>query len=110
MIMTDYFIPHMGRAPSGESRLYYRFLNTMIKEALTTTVMPLRVSSISGARIIKTMQYTVDAIYLDSAHEYGETWFELMLFWEVLKPGGVLFGDGKRGFLPGNRKQVTGLV
>ena len=59
------------------------------------------------------VQYTVDAIYLDSAHEFGETFFELMLFWEVLKPGGVLFGDGKRGGVLANatgNKPGTGLL
>ena len=56
MILLENFIPHMGRSPSGESRLYYRFLDTMIKASLTTTVLPLRVSSITGARIVKTME------------------------------------------------------
>jgi hypothetical protein len=32
-------------------------------------------------------------IYLDSAHEQGETLIELALYWNILQPGGVLFGD-----------------
>lgn len=47
---------------------------------------------------MRTLEYNVDAIYLDSAHEYGETFLELMMYWEVLKPGGVLFGDDYHGF------------
>ena len=32
-------------------------------------------------------------IYLDSAHEQGETLIELALYWNILQPGGILFGD-----------------
>ena len=34
-----------------------------------------------------------EVIYLDSAHEAGETLLELQLAWSILAPGGVLFGD-----------------
>jgi len=32
-------------------------------------------------------------IYLDIAHEEHETLIELQLAWDILSPGGVLFGD-----------------
>lgn len=37
--------------------------------------------------------YRVDMVYVDSAHESGETAVELSLYYQLLKPGGVLMGD-----------------
>ncbi len=34
-----------------------------------------------------------DVVYLDSAHEEGETLVELRTAWRITRPGGVLFGD-----------------
>ena len=48
------------------------------------TVIPLRVSSIVGARMLKVLNYEIDFVYVDSAHEAGETFMELMLYHDVL--------------------------
>lgn len=61
-------------------------------------VVPLRVSSIVGARMLKVLNYEIDFVYVDSAHEAGETFMELMLFHDVLKSKGILFGDDYHGF------------
>ena len=34
-----------------------------------------------------------DVLYLDSAHELGETFVELMFWYQVLQPGSLLVGD-----------------
>lgn len=81
MILNRNFASPMARTPQGDSRLYARFLNRMVAEGLVDTVLPLRLSSITGARLVRTLEYNVDAIYLDSAHEYGETFLELMMYW-----------------------------
>ena len=51
----------------GHSHLYERFLNRMIKESLTDTVLPVRTTAPVGARMMGVLNYTVDAIYLDAA-------------------------------------------
>jgi len=93
MVLLERFDGIMARTPQGESRIYARFLQTIKDAGLVTTVLPIRLSSITVARLVHTLQYIVDVIYLDSAHEYGETYIELILYWELLKPGGVIFGD-----------------
>ena len=56
----------------GHSHLYERFLNRMVKEGLTGTVLPVRTTAPVGARIMGVLNYTVDAIYLDAAQvQYG---------------------------------------
>ena len=89
----DMFVAGMARRKQGDARIYERFLGAVVDAGVADFVVPLRLSSVTGARLVYAMQYTVDVIYLDSAHEFGETFVELSMYWETLKPGGVLMGD-----------------
>lgn len=51
----------------GQSKVYERFMNHMVQHDLTDTVIPLRAGSITAARMLYFLNYTVDAIYLDNA-------------------------------------------
>ena len=82
----------------GNPKLYDLFMSNIKKNGLTNTVIPLRISSTIGARMLKVLNYEIDFIYIDSAHEAGETFMELMLYHDILKPGGILFGDDYNGF------------
>ena len=77
----------------GNPKLYDYFILNMMSNNLTDTVIPLRVSSIVGARMLKVLNYEIDFVYVDSAHEAGETFMELMLYHDVLKNKGIIFGD-----------------
>jgi hypothetical protein len=82
----------------GNPKLYDLFMQNMIRNNLTNSVIPLRVSSVVGARMLKVLNYEIDFVYIDSAHEAGETFMELMLYHDVVKKGGVIFGDDYHGF------------
>eukprot|EP00971_Amphidinium_carterae_P053051 1044962-Amphidinium_carterae.1 len=56
-------------------------------------ILPLHATSIVGGRWLEETGYQPDLIFLDSAHEEHETFLEVSLFFRVLAPGGVLFGD-----------------
>lgn len=56
-------------------------------------ILPFHATSVVGARWLDQMGYTPDLIFLDSAHEEHETFLEIALFFKVLLPGGILFGD-----------------
>lgn len=97
MWLMDRFHTQMGK-DDGNPKIYDYFMKRMIEEDLTDTVIPFRVSSIVGARALKVLKYKIDFVYLDSAHEAGETFMELMLYHDLLASGGVLFGDDYHGF------------
>ena len=46
-----------------------------------------------GARLLATLNWIVDVVYLDSAHEIGETFADLSLYFQLIRKGGVLIGD-----------------
>jgi hypothetical protein len=50
-----------------QAHIYQRFLNRIVTNDLTKHVLPLRTQSITGARMLHFLNYTVDAIYLDGA-------------------------------------------
>eukprot|EP00927_Polykrikos_kofoidii_P013421 TRINITY_DN15852_c0_g1_i2.p1 TRINITY_DN15852_c0_g1~~TRINITY_DN15852_c0_g1_i2.p1 ORF type:complete len:310 (+),score=44.64 TRINITY_DN15852_c0_g1_i2:294-1223(+) len=56
-------------------------------------IIPFVTTSTVGARWLDAMGYTPDIIFLDSAHEEHETFMEIALYYRVLLPGGILFGD-----------------
>jgi predicted O-methyltransferase YrrM len=92
MWLLDEFNNHMLKQ-DGHPKLYDRFMHNIIDWDLTKNVTPLQVSSIVGARMLKVLNFSIDVIYLDSAHEAGETFMELCLYYELLNEGGVIFGD-----------------
>lgn len=83
----------------GHSRIYETFLANVRSKGHQDIVMPLRLSSISGMRLIRQMQRDArievvpQVIYLDSAHEEGETLLEVRTAWSLLPSPGILLGD-----------------
>lgn len=91
MILQNF--SHMSPRKNGYPAIYTRFLQQVVRSGLEKTILPLPMTAISGARLAKTLNLKVDVVYLDSAHEFGETFFELHLFWDLLLSGGILVGD-----------------
>ena len=48
-----------------------------------------------------------DAIYLDASHEYESVVADLVAYWRVLRPGGVLIGDDFDSSWPGVVRAVN---
>lgn len=75
-----------------------QFLNNIISTNNTENIFPFVISSIVGLksikRLIKFKNFkNPDLIYLDSSHEEGETYLEIIHSWNLLKSNGILLGD-----------------
>lgn len=97
MWLLDGFASTM-RKVDGNPMIFNYFMNNMFVNNLIETVVPFRVTSVVAARTLKVLNYEIDFVYLDSAHECGETFLELSLFYDLLSAGGVLIGDDYHGF------------
>lgn len=80
----------------GFPRLYWQFLVNV--ERLRDVVVPLPLASLSALRVVQhlILEGVVPAptfIYLDSAHEKGETFQEIVQAFKMLAAGGVIVGD-----------------
>jgi len=56
-------------------------------------IIPFKATSTVGARWLQMTKYTPDLVFIDSAHEEHETFVEIALYFRVLTPGGMIFGD-----------------
>lgn len=77
----------------GRPFLYTRFLANMLAKNLENTVFPYPQTSILAARTLAYFRWNIDIVYVDSAHEMGETFIEMFLYYQLLRPGGLLIGD-----------------
>lgn len=89
----------------GHPKLFESFISTVRRYTADDIVIPLQVSSVVAARMLEVLKYKVDMVYLDSAHEAGETFMELNLYYDLLRSGGVIFGDDYNIF-PAVKKDV----
>ena len=97
-------------ATEGQPRIFERFLANTMAAGFSDRVLPLRLTSLVGMRLLQRLHrvthnlsgvarpprlpHVPQIIYLDSAHEAGETLMELGAAWELLEThGGVIFGD-----------------
>lgn len=78
---------------NGRPQVYEQFVANVIGHNFTNIILPFSTTSILGARFLHIFNFRPQVIFLDSAHEQGETLIELALFWPLLQPGGILVGD-----------------
>jgi SAM-dependent methyltransferase len=90
----------------GYPTLYYTFLANVVRAGATDIITPLPIASAGAARLLAAHGVTFDLIYIDAAHEYEEVRMDVELFWPLVRPGGVMFGDDYIPQFSGLRRAV----
>jgi hypothetical protein len=87
------------RLERGRPTIYDRFLANVAAAGHADIILPIQATSIVGLKLLRRLAQEQrisslpEVIYLDSAHEPGETFLELHQCWDLLQPGGALMGD-----------------
>jgi Methyltransferase domain len=92
MRLTEEFRKFMD-IKNGFPTLHHQFLAHMIMSNNTETVFPVSLPSLVGARFLAALEWKIDVVYVDSAHELDETGLELSLYYSLVRKGGLLLGD-----------------
>ncbi len=94
------------RFEHGYPALFGTFMANIVKSGLTEYVVPLPLDSINAAHVLRHFGIRADVIHIDGGHEYEAVSGDLQVWWELLKPGGVLIGDDydRGGSWPGVRR------
>jgi predicted O-methyltransferase YrrM len=100
----DYF--RSLRLRHGYPMLYFTFLANVVRAGAQDIVVPFPIASAGAARLLAAHQVAFDLIYIDAAHQYEEARLDVELFWPLVRPGGVLFGDDYSASFPGVRRAV----
>lgn len=92
---------HSLQLKSGYPQIFWQFVYNMIEAEVMESVYPLPMTSTAAYYLLKRFGLQVDLIYVDAGHEHDEVYTDLSLYYNLLRPGGVLFGDDYSAGWPG---------
>ncbi len=73
--------------------LYDQFLHNMLAMSLADHVVPIRGNSFDAARALMDAGIKADLIYIDADHTRPGCLSDIVCYYSLLKPGGIMFGD-----------------
>jgi len=77
----------------GYPTLYYQFLANVRRAGHHERITPFPVPSVTAAQWLALHGIRADLIYLDGSHEEEDVHQDLVSYWDLVRPGGILFGD-----------------
>lgn len=106
-LWTDPKLRELLLIENGYPTMYRQFLSNIIHERLTQSIFPLPMTSISAAETLAKYRVQAELIYIDGAHGEYEVYGDLIHYWPLVLPGGILFGDDYWSTWPGVIKAVN---
>ena len=77
----------------GYPQLYYQFLANVCHHGAQSRIIPFPLPSVTAAQWLSLRGVRADLIYVDGSHEEEDVHADLVDYWDLLSPGGVIFGD-----------------
>lgn len=91
--------------------LYHQFLANMVHLGYHDRVIPFPTTSAKAARWLARNGVRANLIYIDGSHDERDVYLDLVDYWPLLEPGGILCGDDwsaeKPGVEPAVRRFAT---
>jgi len=84
----------------GYPTMFRQFVVNILTHGATEEIFPLPTST-AAARVLRRLGIVADAIYIDGGHEEEEVKADVELYYDLLRPGGVLLGDDYHSRWPG---------
>jgi predicted O-methyltransferase YrrM len=79
---------------NGYPSFYRRYLTNMYNAGVSDMVVPIPLPSQIAASFLKDFpDVKADLIYIDGSHDEKDVYDDLSVYWDLLSPGGVVFGD-----------------
>ena len=77
----------------GYPQVYYHFLANVCHAGHQDRIVPFPIHSASGALWLLQHGLAADMIYIDASHEEDDVYQDLLDYYALVRPGGILFGD-----------------
>lgn len=77
----------------GFPRAYRQFLSNVVHLGYQDMIVPYPMTSLIGAKYFMKRRISSKLIYLDASHEEEDVYQDASWYWNILEPGGVMFGD-----------------
>lgn len=81
------------RLRHGYPQQYYQFLANVVLSGMQDAIYGLPMTSYAATRIIAKCSMRFDVIYIDAHHDEDEVLGDVRRCYEILRPGGFIFGD-----------------
>jgi predicted O-methyltransferase YrrM len=82
---------------NGYPTFYYNFLANICHSGLQNNILPIALPSNTASVVLqkafKEDNIKADVIYIDGSHEPLDVFYDCLNYWELLKDGGIMFGD-----------------
>ncbi len=89
------------RLRGGYPSMFRQFVANIKHVGLQDRIYPLPMTSSAAFYLLRRLAIRPDAIYVDAGHEEDEVYLDLKLYFDLLRPGGVMFGDDYSPQWPG---------
>jgi predicted O-methyltransferase YrrM len=89
------------RWTDGFPAAYWCFLDNVLHDELTDVIFPLPMLSLVAARLLGYLDVTADLVFLDGDRDEAGVRQDLIGYWPLVRPGGVLCGDDFSPAFPG---------
>ena len=89
------------RLKNGYPSIFWQFIYNMIKTEMIDSVYPLPMTSTAAYHLLKRFEIQADLIYIDAGHEHDEVYTDISLYYNLLRPGGILVCDDYTAGWPG---------
>ncbi len=78
---------------NGYPSVYYQFLANVCHAGQQARILPFPQTSALGALWLRCHGVQAGLVYIDASHEEEDVYADLLGYWEVVLPGGILLGD-----------------
>ena len=78
---------------NGYPSIYFEFLSNVVAAGLTNNILPIPQTSTNAYLWLKENSVQAPLIYIDADHEAVNVYSDISNYWELVSPGGGLFGD-----------------
>ena len=78
---------------NGFPTVYYQFVANVIHQGCTDLITPFPQTATIAALWFRRHGVRADLIYIDGSHEEEDVYADLVGYWDLVRPGGLLAGD-----------------
>ena len=78
---------------NGYPSIYFEILSNVVATGLTNNILPIPQTSTNAYLWLKENSVQAPLIYIDADHEAVNVYSDISNYWELVSPGGALFGD-----------------
>jgi hypothetical protein len=86
------------RTVYGWPTIYYQFLANVVRAGQQGRIIPFPQTSLIASRYLWHHQIRADLVYIDGSHDAEDVDADILAYWSLLRPRGVLFGDDYDSF------------